>query len=109
SALGKEIQVPLSAGPETADDKVTLFLNARPAEEVLALLARHLHFRWVRRSRGYELRQDSAERQHEAALRDADLEAEWAELRAWTERLSGLVRTPPEQLQQRSQEISRVL
>src|SRR5947209_7997751 len=81
--LGKQIDMPLSAGPETADDKVTLCLDARPAAEVLALLARHFNFRWSRLFRGYELRQDSAVRAREAALRRADEAAEWSRLRAW--------------------------
>jgi len=104
--LGREIDVPLRARPETADDKVTLFVDQRAAAEVLSLLARQFHFRWFRFSHGYELGQDSVERSHEAALRRADEAAEWSRLRAWIDRLDGLLHAPSEQLQARSKEVA---
>lgn len=66
--LGNRLHVRLTAGREVADDKVTLFLRARPAGEVLTLAARHLGFRWRRLGDGYELRQDQAGRQREQIL-----------------------------------------
>jgi hypothetical protein len=109
SALGTQIQVRLTASADTADDKITLFLDARPAAEVLVLLARHYRFRWLRTRRGYELQQEAAARQHEAALREADREAEWTELRRWVARLEQLVGTSRVRLRERAKEISRRL
>lgn len=107
AALSQQTSVRLTAGPETADDKLTLFVDERPSAEVLSLIARQFRFHWLPISRGYELRQEGSERAREAVLRDADLDAEWAELRAWTERLERLARTPRAQLQERAEEISR--
>src|SRR5712691_8890325 len=36
--LGREVDVPLRARPETVDDKVTLLVDHRPAAEVLTLI-----------------------------------------------------------------------
>jgi len=66
--LGKRLHVPLTAGREVADDKLTLFLRERSAAEALTLAARHLGFKWHRTGEGYELRQDLASRQREQAL-----------------------------------------
>jgi hypothetical protein len=66
--LGARLHVRLTAGREVADDKVTLFLRARPAGEALTLAARHLGLRWRRLDDGYELRQDRAGRQREQIL-----------------------------------------
>jgi hypothetical protein len=109
AALSKQVQVPLSASAETAEDKVTLFFTERPAVEVLSLLAGHFHFRWFRQFRGYEMRQDAAERARETAQREGDLKAEWEEVQAWVERLARLGGTPRAELEVRTQEVAKRL
>src|SRR5207249_2783841 len=42
-------------------------------------------------------------------LREADLEADWKEIRSWIERLAPLLSTPQAQLQERGKEIARAL
>src|SRR5437764_3102879 len=49
--LGARIHVRVVASPDTADDKVSLFLDQRTAADVMALLARQFDFRWIRRNR----------------------------------------------------------
>lgn len=66
--LGARLHVPLTAGREVADDKLTLLLRERSAAEALTLAARHLGFKWRRTGEGYELRQDLAGRQREQTL-----------------------------------------
>lgn len=99
------VGVKLAATGDTADDKVTLFLDRRPAREALALLARHLDFRWYRKGAGYELAQDVPSKRKEAELRARASAAGLAAIRdrmALTRRLAAL---PPEQLDRRQQEI----
>jgi hypothetical protein len=107
--LSKETSVPLAAGLGAADEKVTLFLDERPVAEILSHLARHFNFRWFRLSRGYELRQEPGEVRREAKLREAELEAEWRELREWTARLERLTTVSRQQLEDQANEISRLL
>lgn len=74
-SLGKRWQVRLVADRSVADDKITLFLKARPAAEVLTLIGRHLGFRWLRNREGYELTQDLAGKRREQALLRNELTA----------------------------------
>ncbi|HTE18670.1 MAG TPA: hypothetical protein VK689_09865 [Armatimonadota bacterium] len=71
--VAKETGAPLKASPEVADERVTLFARSRPAREVLAVVAEHFDYSWVRgTSQGVErltLYQDLAARQREQALR----------------------------------------
>jgi beta-lactamase regulating signal transducer with metallopeptidase domain len=89
SELGRDLAVPLTASPETADDKTTLLLNQRPAAEALALVAVHFGFRWERRKEGYLLIQTPAAQQREAALRERDLREQLSAIEA---KLQGAVR-----------------
>lgn len=109
AGLGRRLGVPLAASRDTANDKVTLFLDDRPAAEVLELIARHFDFRWARRGKGYELGQSAASKQREAAQREAGLARQFAAIDAWMKRLASLVSTPVEQLQAREKEIDRQL
>jgi hypothetical protein len=86
AALGREIDVPLRASRDTANDKVTLFLKERPAREVMALLARHFDFQWVRGETRYELIQNEESRAREAALRAQEQEAQLGSIYAEMER-----------------------
>src|SRR5713226_4884880 len=69
SGLRHQINVPLRANRDVAGDKATLFLDERPAAEVLALIARQFDFQWYRVREGYELEQSIAGKNREAALR----------------------------------------
>src|SRR5947207_3003728 len=81
--LGRQLRVPLRAGNFTADDKVTLFVDERPAAEALGLIERHFDFHWVHAgSNGYELTQTSDSLRREMALRDKAVAARLAAIRA---------------------------
>ncbi|HTE18724.1 MAG TPA: hypothetical protein VK689_10135, partial [Armatimonadota bacterium] len=71
--LGKALGVPLSADRSVADDAVSYFCKQRPAAEVLPLLASHFGFLWRRQGDGYQLWQDLAGQQREAALRQEEV------------------------------------
>src|SRR5712692_8344009 len=107
TALGREIQVPLRARRETADDKATLFLDARPAAEVMALIAREFDFQWYHHRDGYELGQTPASQQREADRRERDLDEELAAIQVEMERRPPLVDTPRRQLEEREKEIAQ--
>jgi hypothetical protein len=105
AGLGREINVPLRASRDIADDRATLFLDDRPAVEVLGLVARQFDFQWYRRGNGYELGQTIASRNREAALRAQALGEEWAAVRTEMERRPAMADTPRARLVDREQEI----
>jgi beta-lactamase regulating signal transducer with metallopeptidase domain len=109
ASLGSELKVSLRANPRTADDKVSAFLDQRPAVEVLALLARHFDFKWYRNEGGYEIAQDAASMRREAALRDGEAATQFAQLRTRMEAIARLAGIPRERLEARQKEIDRVL
>src|SRR5690349_1285547 len=80
-AVGREVKVRLTASRDTADDKVTLFLDDRPAAEALSLIARHLDFQWYRVETGYELNQKAGSKRREAALRGEERARQVAAIR----------------------------
>lgn len=97
--LQSQTQVKLTASRDVADDRVTVFLAACPAQEALTLLAQHFDFQWSRRRDGYELGQDLASQQREAGQRAG---AQDAQLRALLQRMDQLTRlaeAPQEQLE----------
>src|SRR5947209_1629409 len=57
--LARQLHVPLRASGFTMDDKVTLFVDEKPAAEPLGLIERHFDFHWVHAGGGYELTQTS--------------------------------------------------
>jgi hypothetical protein len=80
--LGKTLGVALSADRSVADDQVTFLCKERPAKELLPLVAEHFGFHWRRQGEGYELWQDLAGRQREAALRQAEVDGILAQINA---------------------------
>jgi hypothetical protein len=106
--IGRRAQTPVLAGAAVRDDRVTLFLRDRPVSEVMAVIAAHFGFRWVRTRGGYEL-QDAGAAQREQAQREADDSAEWEEIRAWTRRVAQLSERPPPELQVRAAEVETAL
>jgi hypothetical protein len=88
--IGRALGVPLSAGREVADDRITLFIRERPAREVLALISSHFNFQWRRDGDGYRLGQDLASRDREQALLEAEIAAEVATLRRRLARVMSL-------------------
>jgi beta-lactamase regulating signal transducer with metallopeptidase domain len=109
TALGRDLQVPLRASRDTADEKVSLFLGERPAREVLLLLSRHFDFRWSRREDGYELGQSAAARSREAALREEERVAQLAAIHASMERAARMGALPREPLEARDKELRELL
>jgi hypothetical protein len=108
-ALGREIQVPLRARPDVADDKVTLFLAPRPASEVMALLARQFDFQWLRTGSGYELIRSGESKAREAARREQDWQEQWAAIQVQMERPPPLQGTPRRWLEEREATIAQRL
>src|SRR5438270_4996199 len=49
--LRKLGQLPVRADAATQDERVTLFCHERPASEILATVARHFDYAWVRRGK----------------------------------------------------------
>src|SRR5581483_6192325 len=92
--LGQRLNTVLAAGRTVADDKVTAFLDGRPAAEALAILADHLNMRWKKTPGGYELGQDPAQRQREADLRKLELSHQYARLQARMDRVAALAALP---------------
>jgi hypothetical protein len=107
--LGKKLNVHLSAARETADDKITLFIQERPAREVLALISDHFDFQWRRERDGYRLGQSLAARNRQAAAREAQDAAEIAALRRKLERIAALGAVTPEAAQARQEEVRPLL
>src|SRR5204862_1953721 len=75
---------PLTAAPEVADEPVAAVVKALPARELLEQLADLLDYRWSRRGKEgawrYEIWQDVASQQREAAVRQAALAGAQARL-----------------------------
>lgn len=101
--VGRETGVSLTAAADVADEPVAVVVKAMPARELLEQLAGLLEYRWTRQGREgawrYEIDQDLAARQREAALRQAQMEAVEKRLR---ERLAShlqLATMPEEQFQ----------
>jgi hypothetical protein len=103
--LGRQIQVPLSANSDTADDKVTLFMEQRPAAEILALIGQMFDFQWYQKGSGYELGQSSNSKRREATLREKALAARLAAIRARMDLLVQIASTPRDRLDARQGEI----
>lgn len=108
TALGKDLGIRLVAARETADDKVTLFVDGRSAAEVMALLARHFDFQWQRSHGGYELTQDLDSRAREAARRERERLGQVTEALTQMERLAQMANTPRAQLEAREGELARL-
>lgn len=109
AALGSQLQVRLSCTRATADDRVTLFLDNRPAAEVLALLADQFDFHWSKQGETYQLEQSLTAQRREADLRSAYLQVQWDRslaLARHVERLSGM---DPWQRNRREEELTEAL
>jgi hypothetical protein len=109
AALRCEMKVPLRAGRDTADDKATLFLDERPAAEVMARIAGQFDFQWRPYREGYELVQTPASQARERALREQKLQAELSAVQAEMERPPLLVDTPRWRLEESEAEIAQRL
>jgi hypothetical protein len=109
SDLGARLQVPLTAAPDTADDKVSLFLDQRPAAEVLQIIARQLDFQWTRRRSGYELSQSTASQRREATLREKEIEPQLQAIEARMRLLAQMLPMPRDGLEARQKEIGQRL
>jgi hypothetical protein len=101
--------VPLTAARDTADDKVTLFIDRLPAAQVLDVLARHFDFRWYRKGNGYELAQDAGSKRREAQARARAQAARIAALSARMSRIFRLARLPVDHFRQRQKDVDRRL
>jgi hypothetical protein len=97
--------LPLTATRAVTDDKLTAFLDHRPAGEVLTLVARHLELEWIKGKSGYLLAEPPEAQQR----RTRQQQAEWVALQDWMARLSRLCDTPEEQLQARGPEVEAAL
>ncbi len=106
TAFGRDIHVRLRASRETTDDKVTLFLDQRPAAEVMELLARQFDFHWSRTASGYVLTQSRESQEREAIRRGQALQARLAALQTEMERRPPLEGTPRGWMEAREQEIA---
>lgn len=104
-STGTTLGLPLTATRAVADDKLTAFLDHRPAGEVLTLIARHLELEWIKGKSGYLLAEPPDEQQR----RTRQQQAEWIALQDWMERLARLCEMPEEQLQARRPEVDAAL
>jgi hypothetical protein len=93
----------LTAGREAADEPVAVVVKEMPARELLEQLADLLAYRWVKAGKAravrYEIGQDVAGRQQEAALRAGELDAAEKRLREQIRRYAEMARRPPAQIQ----------
>ncbi|MFN3650311.1 MAG: hypothetical protein ACK47B_12110 [Armatimonadota bacterium] len=112
---------PVAAGSEVADERITLFARSRPAHEILAVVADHLDYQWVQRTRAGKpelvLIQSLAARRRELALRGCpegevaalrELLEEWRRL-AGSPEVAALARRGPEEWRRRLGEIDERL
>jgi len=99
--LSKRVGVKLTASRETRDDRVTLFVDKRPANALISQVAEHMGFTWLRAGGGYELAQSLASRRREHEKRLADL----APIRAEMDRVAALVKEPRKALLDRVKEL----
>lgn len=104
-ALSGRLGLPLTASRAVADDKLTAFLDHRPAAEVLTLVARHLELEWIKGKSGYLL----AEPPEAQRRREQQRQAEWQSLQRWMERLAALEMQSNEQLSARRRAVEREL
>src|SRR4051794_1600738 len=109
TTLGREINVPLRAGRDTADDKATLFLDDESAAEVLERIAEQFDLHWSRSGTGYELDQPIASQRREQAAREQELQAQLAAVQVEMERRPPLADTPRRQLEEREAAITQSL
>jgi hypothetical protein len=104
--LRASLKLPLRADASTQDERITLFCRERPAGEILAAIARHLDYTWVRKRRGesteYVLTQILAARKREQQLRDAGLAGDYAVLRKRADEMVARARRPPEERRQQA-------
>jgi hypothetical protein len=100
--LQRQTVARLEAAREVADEPATIFVNDRPARDVMAQLAALFQYRW--RPRGersparYELYQDAPARQEEQRLLAQEWDQLWESFRGWIKRHEQLARRPPEEL-----------
>ena len=107
--LGKTLGVSLSASADAADDKITAFLDQRPAAEALSLVAEELRFQWLRRGSGYQLSQSETSKREEARLRDDERADQWASLQAQIARINRVTVLSDEQRRSRAQDLITAL
>jgi hypothetical protein len=74
-------KLPVRADRTTQDERITVYCRERPAGEILAAVARHLDYTWVRKTDGgcpaYVLTQMLAARNREKSLRESHLAADY--------------------------------
>ena len=104
-SLSAKLGLPLSVTRNIADDKITAFLDRRPAGEVLTLIARHQGLEWIKGKSGYLLAAPPELQQRLARQR----QEEWQLLQGWMERHARLDGIPEEQLSARRRELERLL
>src|SRR5207245_1898889 len=118
--------VTLTAAPGVADEPVAVVVKPMPARELLEQLADLLDYRWARRpghptadiehpAPTFEIYQDLASKQREAALRNARFEAIERRFQEEVRRCVDVAALPPAQIQaivdaeeQRSRELAKM-
>ncbi len=107
--IGAQTRARLEASPEVADEPAILFVNARPARDVMAQLAALFRYSWRRRGAGSSARylfyQDTAARQEEERLREEERQRLLETFRAQVERYRRLSQRPPEELLKEAQSL----
>lgn len=104
--LGKTLGVSLSADRSVADDQITFFCKERPASDVLPLMASHFGFLWRRQGQGYQLWQDLAGQQREAALRQAEVQDLLRRVNAQLERIAAMAQLSPAEREVKQQQLN---
>jgi hypothetical protein len=98
--VAAETGAPLTATREVADEPVAVVVSDLPARELLEQVADLLDYRWSQRGKDgeerYEIWQDLAAKQREAALREARLREVVARFRKVLARHAALASLPPE-------------
>ncbi|MFN3650526.1 MAG: hypothetical protein ACK47B_13190 [Armatimonadota bacterium] len=105
SGLSRRLGVPLRAGSDVRDDKVTLFLRDRPAAEVLRTLEEALELRWLRSESGFLAAQDPAVTRRERTLTTRLLRA----CDVWMSRLQQVAALPEADRNRRFRELEEAL
>lgn len=81
AALTVQLHLPLTAERAVGDQMATLYLESRPASDVLARLAQHLALSWKKQGSGYRLVWSAEAQQRVAAARKREQETRWTLLR----------------------------
>lgn len=108
-AIQKQVGVPLVCPDRLQSEKVAIFVENRPAHEVLTMLARVLRLRWETYNDGYRIERAFEETKLEEEALRIDREAGRKGMEAYLQMLRRVMAMTPEERRQRQESLQQAL